>query len=169
MDQDMITLEGTPNGAELLNRIFRALHTIKGSSDFFGFEPVVKLSHRAEDVLNGLRLNPLNRDLLSHRVSPEAVGTVLAPSTARLSFITEELQTSVLKTRMVAVDAVFACFRNLVGREATVVKLLGTYLHCCSAVPGATISGNGRVQLVFGSDGPSEHVHGSKPALISST
>jgi len=55
MDQDMVTLEETPNDAELLNRIFRALHTIKGTSGFLGFEPVVRLSHRAEDVLNDLR------------------------------------------------------------------------------------------------------------------
>ena len=51
MDQDMVTLETTPQDAELLNRIFRALHTIKGTSGFLGFEPVVRLSHRAEDVL----------------------------------------------------------------------------------------------------------------------
>jgi two-component system chemotaxis sensor kinase CheA len=55
MDQDMVTLETAPNGAELLNRIFRALHTIKGTSGFLKFEPVVRLSHRAEDVLNALR------------------------------------------------------------------------------------------------------------------
>jgi len=55
MDQDMVTLEATPNDAELLNRIFRALHTIKGTSGFLNFEPVVRLSHRAEDVLNALR------------------------------------------------------------------------------------------------------------------
>jgi two-component system chemotaxis sensor kinase CheA len=55
MDQDMVALEATPNDAELLNRIFRALHTIKGTSGFLGFEPVVRLSHRAEDVLNSLR------------------------------------------------------------------------------------------------------------------
>jgi two-component system chemotaxis sensor kinase CheA len=55
MDQDMVTLESTPNDADLLNRIFRALHTIKGTSSFLGFEPVVRLSHRAEDVLNKLR------------------------------------------------------------------------------------------------------------------
>jgi len=40
---------------ELLNRIFRALHTIKGTSGFLNFDPVVRLSHRAEDVLNTLR------------------------------------------------------------------------------------------------------------------
>ena len=55
MDQDMVTLESTPTDAELLNRIFRALHTIKGTSGFLGFAPVVRLSHRAEDVLNDLR------------------------------------------------------------------------------------------------------------------
>jgi len=55
LDQDMVTLEATPNDAELLNRIFRALHTIKGTSGFLNFEPIVRLSHRAEDVLNALR------------------------------------------------------------------------------------------------------------------
>ena len=59
MDQDMITLESTPNDAELLNRIFRALHTIKGTSGFLSFEPVVRLGHRAEDVLNLLRRGEL--------------------------------------------------------------------------------------------------------------
>ena len=55
MDQDMVALEAAPHDAELLNRIFRALHTIKGTSGFLGFEPIVRLSHRAEDVLNALR------------------------------------------------------------------------------------------------------------------
>lgn len=55
MDQDMVALESAPEDADLLNRIFRALHTIKGTSGFLGFEAVVRLSHRAEDVLNALR------------------------------------------------------------------------------------------------------------------
>ena len=59
MDQDMVTLETTPKDAELLNRIFRALHTIKGTAGFLGFEPMVRLSHRAEDVLNELRKGEL--------------------------------------------------------------------------------------------------------------
>jgi two-component system chemotaxis sensor kinase CheA len=55
MDQDMVALETAPEDEELLNRIFRALHTIKGTSSFLGFEAVVRVSHRAEDVLNALR------------------------------------------------------------------------------------------------------------------
>ncbi len=59
MDQDMVTLETTPDDAELLNRIFRALHTIKGTSGFLNLQPVVRLGHRAEDVLNALRRGEL--------------------------------------------------------------------------------------------------------------
>ena len=55
LDLDMVELEEKPKDTDLLNRIFRALHTIKGTSGFLGFEPIVKVSHRAEDVLNALR------------------------------------------------------------------------------------------------------------------
>jgi len=55
MDRDMVALESAPHDAELLNRIFRAVHTIKGTSGFFGIDPVARLSHRAEDVLTALR------------------------------------------------------------------------------------------------------------------
>jgi two-component system, chemotaxis family, sensor kinase CheA len=55
MDQDMVALESSPKNEDLLNRIFRALHTIKGTSGFLGFDPMVRLGHRAEDVLNTLR------------------------------------------------------------------------------------------------------------------
>lgn len=42
MEQDMVALESTPSDADLLNRIFRALHTIKGTSGFLGFDPIVR-------------------------------------------------------------------------------------------------------------------------------
>jgi two-component system chemotaxis sensor kinase CheA len=65
VDEDMVTLETAPNDADLLNRIFRALHTIKGTSGFLGFDPVIRVSHRAEDVLNALRRGELK---LSRRI-----------------------------------------------------------------------------------------------------
>ncbi len=86
MDQDMVTLESTPNNADLLNRIFRALHTIKGTSGFLGFEPIVRLGHRAEDVLNDLRRGEITltkrmmdallstRDQLGHMLSDIRAG-----------------------------------------------------------------------------------------------
>jgi two-component system chemotaxis sensor kinase CheA len=49
-----------------MNCIFRALHTIKGTSSFLGFDPIVQLGHRAEDVLNALRRHdlPVTRSLM---------------------------------------------------------------------------------------------------------
>jgi two-component system, chemotaxis family, sensor kinase CheA len=55
LDQDLVALESSPEDSELLNRIFRAFHTIKGTSGFLGFTHIVELTHHAEDVLNVLR------------------------------------------------------------------------------------------------------------------
>src|SRR5208337_2225123 len=43
----------------VINRIFRGMHTIKGTSSFFGFEKLVELTHHAEDILNQLRKGEL--------------------------------------------------------------------------------------------------------------
>jgi two-component system, chemotaxis family, sensor kinase CheA len=64
MDQDMVALESSPNNTELLNRIFRAIHTIKGTSGFLGFEPIARLSHCTEDVLNAVRRGEARLDRL---------------------------------------------------------------------------------------------------------
>ena len=59
VDQDLVKLEAQPTDEELLNRVFRALHTIKGTAGFLGFEPIVRVGHRAEDVLTNLRRGQL--------------------------------------------------------------------------------------------------------------
>jgi len=55
LDQDLVVLESSPEDAELINRVFRAFHTIKGTSGFMGFTQVVSLTHKAEDLLNLVR------------------------------------------------------------------------------------------------------------------
>lgn len=55
LSQDLMLMEETPEDEELLNRIFRAFHTIKGTSSFMGFEKIATLTHHAEDILNKLR------------------------------------------------------------------------------------------------------------------
>lgn len=55
LDQDLVALESAPQDEAVLNRIFRAFHTIKGTSGFMGFTQVVELTHHGEDVLNVLR------------------------------------------------------------------------------------------------------------------
>ncbi|HHM24047.1 MAG TPA: chemotaxis protein CheA [Bacteroidetes bacterium] len=55
LDEDLVLLESSPQDQEILNRIFRAVHTIKGTSAFLGYEELVRLCHATEEVLNKLR------------------------------------------------------------------------------------------------------------------
>lgn len=55
LDEDLVSLENNAKDADLLNKIFRAFHTIKGSSGFLGFENLTSITHRLEDILNKLR------------------------------------------------------------------------------------------------------------------
>ncbi len=55
LDEDLVRLESESEDEELLNKIFRAFHTIKGSASFLGFEKLTELTHKLEDVLNKLR------------------------------------------------------------------------------------------------------------------
>jgi two-component system chemotaxis sensor kinase CheA len=52
---DLVTLEQTPDDPELLNQVFRALHTIKGSASFLGMANLVEIAHAAESALNAAR------------------------------------------------------------------------------------------------------------------
>lgn len=55
LDHDLVQLESKPEDDELLNQIFRAFHTIKGTSGFLGLDRLTKVTHRCEDILNKLR------------------------------------------------------------------------------------------------------------------
>jgi two-component system chemotaxis sensor kinase CheA len=55
LDHDLVQLESKPEDDDLLNKIFRAFHTIKGTSGFLGLERLTKVTHRCEDILNKLR------------------------------------------------------------------------------------------------------------------
>ncbi len=52
--QDVVVIENNPD-EEIINSIFRAVHTIKGTSSFLGFDALSTLAHRAEDVLGMVR------------------------------------------------------------------------------------------------------------------
>lgn len=59
IDQDLVELENNPDDLELLNRIFRVAHTVKGSSSFLNFDVLTELTHHMEDVLNKARKGEL--------------------------------------------------------------------------------------------------------------
>ena len=55
LDQDFVSLEQHPGDLERLDSIYRAIHTIKGTSGFFGFSKLGAVAHAAENLLSRLR------------------------------------------------------------------------------------------------------------------
>jgi two-component system, chemotaxis family, sensor kinase CheA len=55
LDLDLVALEHTPQETKLLQRVFRTIHTIKGTSGFFGFSKLGALAHDGESLLSLLR------------------------------------------------------------------------------------------------------------------
>jgi two-component system chemotaxis sensor kinase CheA len=76
LDQRFVTLETDPANKELLNDIFRSMHSMKGSAGFLGFTHLVEVAHRAENVLNKLRQGDMTATSDVITVILEAVDTV---------------------------------------------------------------------------------------------
>ncbi|EOZ3522775.1 chemotaxis protein CheW [Campylobacter upsaliensis] len=108
IDHDLVELESNPEDLELLNRIFRVAHTIKGSSSFLNFDVLTKLTHHMEDVLNKarhgeLKITPDIMDVVLESIdrmktllnsirdngNDSAIGMDIGPICARLTAISE--------------------------------------------------------------------------------
>ncbi len=70
LDTDLISLEKSPDDLDLINEIFRAAHTFKGTSGFLGFDKMMRLTHAAEDILNRMRKGNLS-------LTPEIMDAIL--------------------------------------------------------------------------------------------
>jgi two-component system, chemotaxis family, sensor kinase CheA len=55
MERCLTELETRPDDSGLLGEIFRAVHTIKGTTGFLGFDRLEKLAHAGEHLLGSLR------------------------------------------------------------------------------------------------------------------
>ncbi len=51
---------GTEPDPDLVNRLFRSAHTLKGLAGMFGLDALSELAHHLEDVLDGLRLGRID-------------------------------------------------------------------------------------------------------------
>src|SRR5215467_1485195 len=55
LDQDLVTLEKEPGERETLARVFRTLHTVKGTAGFLGLPKLQAVAHSGENLLGRLR------------------------------------------------------------------------------------------------------------------
>jgi len=64
MEEALLIVEQAEQDPEIINAIFRAAHTIKGSAGMFGIDPVVEFTHAAESVLDRVRSGELSMNSL---------------------------------------------------------------------------------------------------------
>jgi len=55
IETNFLALEEAPGDLDLLNAIFRSVHTIKGAAGFLGLQKVLSVAHMGENVLDDLR------------------------------------------------------------------------------------------------------------------
>ncbi len=78
VEEGLLALEQHPEDLDLLNKIFRSAHSIKGTSGMFGFNAVAQFTHKMETLLDLLRngqkvVTPVNcrSAAPSHRLSED--------------------------------------------------------------------------------------------------
>ena len=82
----LLQLEADPTNSELLNTIFRSMHTIKGASEYLGFERIARLSHRLENLLDSFR----EGHLLADKVAVD----ILIDARDRISGLVSQVESS---------------------------------------------------------------------------
>ena len=63
----LLTLETEPQNQEIISAVFRAMHTIKGSSGMFGFDEIQHFTHEMESAFDKVRngIVPVSSDLIN--------------------------------------------------------------------------------------------------------
>ncbi|MDA0782904.1 MAG: chemotaxis protein CheW [Rickettsiales bacterium] len=69
LDNDLVVLEQNPADKEIIAKIFRVMHTIKGTCGFLGLARLEKIAHAGEDVFDRIRGGDFN-------VTPEIISLV---------------------------------------------------------------------------------------------
>ncbi|MBF0496392.1 MAG: chemotaxis protein CheA [Deltaproteobacteria bacterium] len=59
LNLNLAKLEDSPDDEELINETFRVIHTLKGTASFVGLDHIKGLSHKMEDVFDGIRKGEL--------------------------------------------------------------------------------------------------------------
>jgi two-component system chemotaxis sensor kinase CheA len=71
LEGSLLELEDRPGDAELVGRVFRAMHTLKGSGAMFGFDAIAAFTHEVETVFDNVREGRI-------AVTPALIGATLA-------------------------------------------------------------------------------------------
>jgi two-component system chemotaxis sensor kinase CheA len=112
IENQLLSIEaaGADVDAELVNTVFRAVHSIKGAAGFLGFSTVAQLAHDLENVLNHIRNGQL--------VPSAEVTNVLLRSADRLRALIDDINHSNGFDVTEYLDALQKVVADLVAEEA---------------------------------------------------
>jgi len=83
IEHDLLTIETNPDDLNIVNSIFRVMHTIKGTAGFLALDDIGLLSHKIESIFDMIRRRDLN-------ITPELMDTIL-PAIDLLKLLVFEL------------------------------------------------------------------------------
>ncbi|MDD5092896.1 MAG: chemotaxis protein CheA [Dehalococcoidia bacterium] len=112
LDEDIIKLENEGDNPEVLQEIFRAAHTIKGSSAMVGYHKMADLTHAMESILDKLRKGTLSVNT--------QIANALLHSLDSLRVLRNNLTAK--KEENIDVDSVIATLKELTSAEAKLAQ-----------------------------------------------
>lgn len=55
LEKGLLDLESNPGNTEGINKVFRVMHTLKGSAGMFGFDSMSAITHELETIYDAIR------------------------------------------------------------------------------------------------------------------
>ncbi len=101
LEESLLELEEDPGNTELIGRVFRSLHTIKGSGSMFGFDTMAGFTHTIETTFDKVREGELG-------VTPELVSLTLRAKDLIRAMIESPGESSLPSDAQAILDAIGA-------------------------------------------------------------
>lgn len=152
MEDDLINLEQQEDPTETIAAIFRAAHTIKGSSGLFGLDHIVEFTHVVENVLDFLREGQIqvSNDLVATLLNCRDHIALLIDALAEGQLIGDEFQAH--QGELLLEQLTPYLQQEQASPVPAVVALSNVKIEKDTKNAGAAQGGNWHLSLRFGSD-----------------
>ena len=100
LDEEVLNLEQDSENIETIQKIFRAAHTLKGSSAAMGMDKMKELTHKVENVFDAIRNAQLKVDTEIINLIFDSIDTIKSLKEAILNGTLESIDVSNLIARL---------------------------------------------------------------------
>lgn len=148
MESILLRLESEPQDEEMVNAMFRAAHTIKGSAGLFGLDAIVAFTHVVENVLDEVREG-------TQAVNGELVELLLkcCDHIGLLVTVVAEAGETLDTEQAAAGEAIAAALRSLMGGVASGIAMPAVQEDRLDSSGGGPMEGDyWHISLGFGPD-----------------